>query len=231
MSWKNNIAPELIERVEKLQEIAQAEGFDIRVVSAYRSHAEQAKLYAQGRTASGKVVTNARAGSSFHNFGLALDLAPFINGKIEWDEKKFDWSLIAKWAKAVGLEAGANWKKPDRPHVQLVSNNYLAKAQILFQKRQSLSDVWEGIKNSSEAKETTTPTISATFTELKKGSKGEGVRKLQTILHQKGFLGASGIDGDFGDKTERAVRAFQMENGLREDGRVGVNTAKKLGLK
>ena len=82
-----------------------------------------------------------------------------------------------------------------------------------------------------QATQTASPTISTTFTELKKGSKGEAVKKLQTILHQKGFLGASGIDSDFGEKTDRAVRAFQTENGLRVDGRVGVNTAAALGIK
>ena len=52
---------------------------------------------------------------------------------------------------------------------------------------------------------------------LKKGSKGDGVKWLQ----QK--LGIT-IDGDFGKKTDTAVRAFQRKNNLVADGIVGVKT-------
>lgn len=56
---------------------------------------------------------------------------------------------------------------------------------------------------------------------LKRGSKGEDVKRLQTIL---GIT----IDGDFGPKTEKAVKDFQKKNGLIADGIVGPNTWKKL---
>lgn len=56
---------------------------------------------------------------------------------------------------------------------------------------------------------------------LKKGSKGEEVKKIQ----QK--LGLS-ADGDFGQKTEDAIKAFQTKHGLTADGIVGESTLKKL---
>lgn len=56
---------------------------------------------------------------------------------------------------------------------------------------------------------------------LKKGSKGEEVKKIQ----QK--LGLS-ADGDFGQKTEDAIKAFQTKHGLTADGIVGEATLKKL---
>ena len=55
---------------------------------------------------------------------------------------------------------------------------------------------------------------------LKKGSKGEEVKKIQ----QK--LGLS-ADGDFGQKTEDAIKAFQTKHGLTADGIVGEATLKK----
>ena len=53
-----------------------AAGIPLTVTFTYRSPATQAALYAQGRTTPGRVVTNARAGESFHNYGLAFDVVP-----------------------------------------------------------------------------------------------------------------------------------------------------------
>src|SRR5690606_7828810 len=47
-------------------------GIQLRITQGYRSIAEQDALYAQGRTAPGEIVTNARGGQSNHNYGLAL---------------------------------------------------------------------------------------------------------------------------------------------------------------
>lgn len=64
---------------------------------------------------------------------------------------------------------------------------------------------------------------------LKRGSKGEYVTLLQTILHNKGYdLGLCGIDGDFGRATEKAVKQFQQDWGLTADGIVGAKTWEKL---
>jgi peptidoglycan L-alanyl-D-glutamate endopeptidase CwlK len=49
-------------------------GVTFEVLSGLRSYAQQAALFAQGRTKPGKIVTNARPGSSWHNYGLAIDV-------------------------------------------------------------------------------------------------------------------------------------------------------------
>lgn len=59
---------------------------------------------------------------------------------------------------------------------------------------------------------------------LKKGSKGEDVKKLQQLLKIT-------IDGDFGPKTEEAVKKFQKEHNLTSDGIVGPKTWEALGVK
>lgn len=54
---------------------------------------------------------------------------------------------------------------------------------------------------------------------LKKGDSGEAVGILQEYLLKLGYdLGSKGIDGDFGSKTEEAVKSFQTDNGLADDG-------------
>ena len=54
---------------------------------------------------------------------------------------------------------------------------------------------------------------------LKKGSNGTDVKTLQELLNQ---LGANlAVDGDFGSKTEAAVKAFQKKAGIKQDGKYG----------
>lgn len=60
---------------------------------------------------------------------------------------------------------------------------------------------------------------------LRKGDKGEYVALAQAELLQKGYdLGKWGVDGDFGNATDKAVRAFQKDNGLTVDGIIGSKT-------
>lgn len=71
--------------------------------------------------------------------------------------------------------------------------------------------------------------VTVELTELSKGSKGEEVKTLQSLLGIKGYsLGKYGIDGDFGDSTLNAVKQFQKENKLACDGIVGPATWNKL---
>lgn len=85
----------------------------------HRSNTEQAKLYAQGRTSKGKIVTNAKPGASNHNklpspaFDIAFKKA---DGSIDWDEGLF--RKFAEIAKANDLAWGGDWRKPDTPHFE-----------------------------------------------------------------------------------------------------------------
>ncbi|HWP56178.1 MAG TPA: peptidoglycan-binding domain-containing protein, partial [Pyrinomonadaceae bacterium] len=62
---------------------------------------------------------------------------------------------------------------------------------------------------------------------LQRGSKGPDVLALQQRLKDLGF-DPNGVDGNFGQGTEAAVRAFQQANGLGVDGKVGPNTSAAL---
>lgn len=62
---------------------------------------------------------------------------------------------------------------------------------------------------------------------LKKGIKGDDVVELQTLLIQLGFL-KDEADGDFGPKTEDAVKAFQRSQDLNADGKYGEKSHKAL---
>lgn len=103
-------ASEFINRVE------QRLGIRLRVTRSLCSFAEQDAIYAQGRTKPGKIVTNARGGDSFHNYGLAFDVVEIVNGTANWNTR---WKEIAEIGLQLGLEWGGNFKSlSDKPHFQ-----------------------------------------------------------------------------------------------------------------
>lgn len=108
-----------------------ARGVTVEVISGLRSWAAQAALYAQGRTKPGRIVTKARPGSSWHNYGLAIDLGLFKNG-VYLDEKKPAeadkiYAEIGKLAAAHGIEWAGNWKSfTESPHFQITFGKTLA---------------------------------------------------------------------------------------------------------
>lgn len=64
---------------------------------------------------------------------------------------------------------------------------------------------------------------------LKNGCEGEDVKQLQTALIRLGYdCGRWGADGDFGDATELALKAFQRDSGLDADGICGPKTRAAL---
>jgi peptidoglycan L-alanyl-D-glutamate endopeptidase CwlK len=104
----------------------------LRFAYTIRTFAEQDGLYALGRTKPGKVVTNAKGGDSYHNYGLAFDIVLLIdkdgNGTFEtasWDtltdfdhDGISDWREIVNIAKQYGWACGIDWKFTDAPHFE-----------------------------------------------------------------------------------------------------------------
>ncbi len=62
---------------------------------------------------------------------------------------------------------------------------------------------------------------------LQVGAKGEQVREMQSYLHQLNYLKPNPT-GYYGRMTAEAVKSFQLENGLKPDGKVGPATANLL---
>ena len=111
------------------------EGIEIIITSTYRDYESQNQLYAIGRNGdTRKVVTNAPAGHSWHNFKCAWDVVPVISGKAVWDATDPMWKRVVELGKSVGAEAGAEWMSfPDLPHFQVrPANLQLADARTRF---------------------------------------------------------------------------------------------------
>ncbi|MFB9327013.1 M15 family metallopeptidase [Paenibacillus aurantiacus] len=120
---------------ERLIEQSYAAGVPIVITQGLRTIAEQDALFAKGRDANGKiikpkdVVTNARGGRSYHNYGLAVDYALLMpdGATVTWDtardgdkDGQRDWFEVAAIGKALGFEWGGDWDHfVDMPHFQM----------------------------------------------------------------------------------------------------------------
>lgn len=70
-----NMNPKFLARVNAMIEQLRGQGSDVRVTAGFRTFTEQQERYDQGRTVVGDVLTDADAGHSWHNYGLAVDFA------------------------------------------------------------------------------------------------------------------------------------------------------------
>jgi LysM repeat protein len=139
------VHPRLAELGLRMVDLCAQSGVAVLITQGLRTWQEQDALYAQGRSAPGKIVTNARGGQSWHNFGLAFDIVVLDSlGKAEWDTAHPGWKLAAAIGKSLGLEWGGDWKSfKDLPHFQLANGLTLAKCRALFPK--GLERVWERV--------------------------------------------------------------------------------------
>ena len=113
--------PQLQTLAGKLVEDCSKQGLIIKIGETYRTVAEQDALYAQGRTTSGNIVTNAPGStySSYHQWGTAFDIYR-NDGQGAYNEAGNFFGRVGEIGVSIGLEWGGNWKSPvDKPHFQL----------------------------------------------------------------------------------------------------------------
>lgn len=116
------VHPVLAQKIHNLSDRLTLENVVIRVTQGVRTWAQQDALYAQGRTTPGNIVTKARGGWSWHNFGMAVDVAPAVDPASphfvpDWDLTHPSWARIVAVGESLGLVSGISWK--DEPHLQL----------------------------------------------------------------------------------------------------------------
>jgi peptidoglycan L-alanyl-D-glutamate endopeptidase CwlK len=172
---------------------------DFLITDAYRSIDEQNQLYSKGRTSKGKIVTQVKGGYSYHNYGLAFDIVPILDGKLNYEDRT-SYNLAAQIAEPLGLEWGGNWKKfADIPHFQY-----------------NLGLNYDNIANGVEL-----PTT------LSQGITGLPIKAIQKTLFEKGYMHIV-IDGSFGPNTEATIKDFQTSENLEPSGKIDVATIHAL---
>ena len=114
----------------------------VRIISGNRTYEEQNRLFAQGRFGNpGPIVTNARGGSSNHNFAIAWDIGVFDNGQYlqgntKAEQKEYD--KVFDLVDQLTIEWGGNWKTiVDRPHYQVPSGKKVSEVRALFETGQA----------------------------------------------------------------------------------------------
>jgi len=112
-----------LDRIETLHPVLRTEAKEIyqeicarltgnvicRFSHTLRTHAEQNELYAQGRTKPGKIVTYARGGQSYHNYGLAIDIVFLVDRDKNGTYETPSWDINADWDK----DGTPEWKEVD----------------------------------------------------------------------------------------------------------------------
>ncbi len=146
----SRVHPILASRGRCLIELCALDEFAVLITQGLRTWEEQDQLYAKGRTVPplGKrhIVTYAKGGYSFHNFGLAFDIVILdAIGKADWDPSNPGWTRAGKLGKSVGLEWGGEWRRfKDIPHFQYICGLTTADCRALYQSG-GLPAVWENI--------------------------------------------------------------------------------------
>jgi peptidoglycan L-alanyl-D-glutamate endopeptidase CwlK len=124
------LIPELRSLARKHLDLCMEAGIDLMVVQGYRTLQEQAALYETGRGQDGgEKVTNARPGSSWHNFRRAYDVAVVEGGKINWNSPGY--TEAGKIGKSLGLLWGGDFKsvRGDLGHFEYHPGLTLAQAR------------------------------------------------------------------------------------------------------
>ncbi len=99
-------------------------GRELFIVHTHRSYEEQDRIYAQGRTDEGRIVTNAKGGESWHNMtwadgtpvSHAIDFAFEERGTQHptWanstTEERKAWQLLGAMGKAIGFVWGGDFE-------------------------------------------------------------------------------------------------------------------------
>lgn len=144
---------------EKFEPALRVKGIPAYEFEALRSWEQQEIYYAQGRTTPGPIITNARPGDSYHQYGIAEDwvMKTMLDGpkpsltwswdiKVDRNKDGFnDWKQMADIAVACGLDAAYYWKtSPECPHVQMHLNHMLKLSELKeLYRLGGLPRVWE----------------------------------------------------------------------------------------
>jgi len=97
------------------------EGIEVLITSTYRDMESQAEIYAQGRTRPGRIVTYAKPGHSFHNWRVAFDFVPIVNGKARWNDAR-----TFRRCRQIGEALGLEGLKFEMAHLQFTGGLNLA---------------------------------------------------------------------------------------------------------
>lgn len=162
ISRLEQLFPPLKEKGYELIRQLAAQGIDVEVDQGLRTWPQQTALWQEGRNPDGSyidpihqtgVVTHAKAGQSWHNYGCAFDFdIQTTAGGLDWTGTSPAWVATIAAGEALGLVSGSEWhgREVDKPHFQLTGRFPVTpddEVLILF-KGGGLDAVWAEISKS-----------------------------------------------------------------------------------
>lgn len=132
----DDLLPEVAEKHKQWVAACAAVGIDVLTTSTFRDFESQTALFALGRTVMGadpgptrpmgRKVTNAKAGESYHNWRVAWDFVPIVNGKAMWNDLDA-FRKCGEIAETLGIEWSGRWRdNPEMAHLQYTSGRTIA---------------------------------------------------------------------------------------------------------
>lgn len=230
--------------VSALERAIALRGVKMKINSAYRTLAQQAVLYAHYQMKRCGIRAAAKPGASNHNTGLAIDIEDASGWRPYLEKCGWDWigSFDPMHFDYVGSGCCDMKHLSILAFQQLYNRNNPRRAiscdgvwgestqQALMQTLVTGFGLASSLSSSSpprlsSVESSDTKRISA----LRWGDKGLRVTQLQQMLQQHDIQLV--VDGDFGKATLDAVKSFQRQQGLVDDGVVGVATLSALGIR
>jgi hypothetical protein len=217
--------PTLQTKLAELKTKCAAQGLKIGIGECVRTVAEQDALYAQGRTTSGSIVTNAKGSSysSMHQWGVAFDFYR-NDGTGAYNDSDGFFSKVGKIGQGLGLEWGGAWTSiVDKPHFQLPDwGSGPSKLKKLYGTPEKFKAAWPKATTTATAAATTT-TATQTTTQTKKEddivTQTEFNKMMDTYLEQRNAL----ADAQWGSEWE-AAKAWAEEKGIIKGDQYGNKT-------
>jgi hypothetical protein len=101
--------PYFRDKIQQLIHSCSQKGITLVVVESFRTKAKQAEYFGMGRK-----YTRSKGGKSKHQYGLACDVVPIVNGVPQWDDKIL-WRAVGMEGEKLGLRWGGRWRTPYDP--------------------------------------------------------------------------------------------------------------------
>lgn len=143
----SEVYPPFSDKLVELKSRCHKQGAKVKLIHGLRSMQEQTRLYNQGRSNNLPIVTKARAGSSWHNFGLGADWAfegdmPFPNPARKEGIRL--WNILGRNARDLRLNWGGDWGW-DFGHVEMTCGVKLFLIQKMHREagKRGMYGVWD----------------------------------------------------------------------------------------
>jgi peptidoglycan L-alanyl-D-glutamate endopeptidase CwlK len=135
IAYAEELYPVLKIKAYQHLQLLQKEGIDGEIDCGVRTWPEQTIDWQKGRNPDGSfidpvhrtgVVTYAKAGQSWHNYGCAYDVFIMTASGIDWTGTSPAWKRAIVIGESLGLVAGAEWhgNRIDRPHFQFTNGRF-----------------------------------------------------------------------------------------------------------